>query len=296
MKHLYMKSLAVVAFAAIALNANADNGRLFIIGNATPYGYSLDDAQALLANTDEPAVFTGTIYLKANEEFKFMEAHEWGSTEYGVADVTPVAGSGIELKSGKNDEGYSKITVAEAGNYYMMIDTRNLTATIEKSAYQDTEVQYCSLFLIGGATDGGWSVESGTPLYQSKESPYIYSNGSATLKAAPESFKIARTLKGGGTFDSKYYYFKDSADDAKISTDGTDDRQWSVSAAGSYKIIVNTVDSSITIDSSAGVENVEASGAALIPVYYNLQGQKVANPEKGIYIKVTGNRAEKIVF
>lgn len=30
-------------------------------------------------------------------------------------------------------------------------------------------------------------------------------------------------------------------------------------------------------------------------VYYNLQGQKVANPDKGIYIKVVGNKAVKVV-
>lgn len=31
-------------------------------------------------------------------------------------------------------------------------------------------------------------------------------------------------------------------------------------------------------------------------VYYDLQGRRVANPEKGIYIKKTGNKAEKVLF
>lgn len=42
------------------------------------------------------------------------------------------------------------------------------------------------------------------------------------------------------------------------------------------------------------VEGIEADDAA-IPVYYNLQGQKVVNPDKGIYIRITGNKVEKIV-
>lgn len=32
------------------------------------------------------------------------------------------------------------------------------------------------------------------------------------------------------------------------------------------------------------------------PVYYNLQGVRVANPGKGLYIKVTGNRSEKVIL
>ncbi|MDE6633127.1 MAG: hypothetical protein K2K23_09035, partial [Muribaculaceae bacterium] len=30
--------------------------------------------------------------------------------------------------------------------------------------------------------------------------------------------------------------------------------------------------------------------------YFDLQGRRVANPEKGIYIKKTGNKAEKVLF
>lgn len=42
--------------------------------------------------------------------------------------------------------------------------------------------------------------------------------------------------------------------------------------------------------------DVEEAEAAATPVYYNLQGVRVANPTKGIYIKVTGNKSEKVVF
>ena len=52
----------------------------------------------------------------------------------------------------------------------------------------------------------------------------------------------------------------------------------------------------------AGGENPEGPGAVAgidaenaAPVFYNLQGQKVANPDKGIYIKVAGGKAVKVV-
>lgn len=43
------------------------------------------------------------------------------------------------------------------------------------------------------------------------------------------------------------------------------------------------------------VQGIGEDGNDATPVYYNLQGQKVENPDKGIYIKVTGNKAEKIL-
>lgn len=45
----------------------------------------------------------------------------------------------------------------------------------------------------------------------------------------------------------------------------------------------------------SGVESVISDSDAA-PVYYNLQGVKVANPEKGIYIVVKGDKTSKVIF
>lgn len=45
----------------------------------------------------------------------------------------------------------------------------------------------------------------------------------------------------------------------------------------------------------ASVENIETTDENAIPVYYNLQGQRVNNPEKGIFIKVQGSKVTKIM-
>ena len=301
MKSLLNASLALAlvfgantAFAQDAAGSN-NGGRLYIVGNALSYGYSLDDARALLSLPETPAVFTGTIYLKANEEFKFLEHTEWGGPEYGVPTTDPISGL-VALIKGSNDEGYSKLHVAEDGNYYMVLDTENLTIDINKADYQETQVSYTSLFLVGSATPGNWSVDNGTPLYQSKENPVEYSNAKIALKASPESFKITTAIKGGGSFDSKYYFFRDADDSAKISTDGTDDRQWSVENAADYTVTVNTEASSISIkdNSETAIAEVEA-GVDLPAVYYNLQGVRVDNPAEGLYIEVKGNAARKVL-
>ena len=45
----------------------------------------------------------------------------------------------------------------------------------------------------------------------------------------------------------------------------------------------------------SGVANIELDETAA-PVYYNLQGIRVANPEKGLYIVVKGNKSSKVIF
>ena len=45
----------------------------------------------------------------------------------------------------------------------------------------------------------------------------------------------------------------------------------------------------------AGVENVEIDNNAPAE-YYNLQGVKVANPENGVFIKVQGGKATKVML
>ena len=46
---------------------------------------------------------------------------------------------------------------------------------------------------------------------------------------------------------------------------------------------------------STGVESIE-DGANGEAVYYNLQGVKVTNPDKGIYVKVVNGKAEKVIL
>lgn len=48
--------------------------------------------------------------------------------------------------------------------------------------------------------------------------------------------------------------------------------------------------------SSSSISEVAAEAVAAEAEYFNLQGVKVANPESGLYIRVSGNKAEKVVL
>ena len=53
---------------------------------------------------------------------------------------------------------------------------------------------------------------------------------------------------------------------------------------------------SLDLAKEAGVESIGSDDPNAPVVYYNLQGVKVANPEKGIYIKKQGNKTSKVVL
>ena len=50
-----------------------------------------------------------------------------------------------------------------------------------------------------------------------------------------------------------------------------------------------------TVSKTQGVNDVIAADAEVAPVYYNLQGVRVANPANGLYIKVAGEKASKVL-
>lgn len=57
----------------------------------------------------------------------------------------------------------------------------------------------------------------------------------------------------------------------------------------------NCLAAMFTVNFTQGVNDVIAADADVAPVYYNLQGVRVANPANGLYIKVVGEKASKVL-
>ena len=289
-----MKKFYTLAAALMMGALGAQAGQLFLAGDATLYGWNLDDAQALLSTPDNDNIYTGTLYLKGEQEFKILASYEFGGTEYGAAPDASLTDGKITLASGINDEGYGKIKVVEDGYYLITIDTENLSATFVKSVYQESEVIYSTLFMVGSATAGNWSVDNGTPMYQNPENPCEFSAMNIELNEG--TFKIANALKGGGTWGGKYWFFR-NADNAELMTlDQEGDLQWSIITAGNYNIVANTATGAISIKAaqSSSISDIAAPDAAA--EYYNLQGVRVMNPANGLYIVRQGGKTFKTLL
>lgn len=72
-------------------------------------------------------------------------------------------------------------------------------------------------------------------------------------------------------------------------TDGYDSSDWTYFAVDFWMKNCGEV-----VLEESGVEGIATENAA--PVYYNLQGVRVANPENGLFIKRQGTKAEKVAL
>lgn len=267
----------------------AQAGNLWIAGDATPYGWTLDEATALVSRP-ESQIYTGTLYLTTNNGFKFLTTMDFGNDEIGAAAGETLTDGKIKLAKGTLDNGYDQIKVPENGNYYMSVNLETMEAEIVKSAYQESEIKYCSLFMVGSATPGKWELNNATPLYQEQNTPYVYKN---TVELEAGSFKIATAIKN---YDHpEYWYYKDASNPDKMVLGQEGDVQWEITKDGSYTVTANTVDNSISIkEVSSGVADIATDNAPAI--FYTLDGVKVNNPAKGLYIVKQGSKVSKVIL
>ena len=286
-----MKNLALVAASLLLVSASASADRLYLAGDALAYGWSLDDAQALLSAPDYSNQFSGTIYLKGGQDFKLLTTTDFGNLEYGSAEDSE--NGKYTLAAGTTDEGYGKLRVAADGNYLITVDLDAMSATVELSAYQETPVQYSSLFMVGSATNGGWSVDEGTPMYQNPETPVEFSAKGDLLEG---TFKITTAIKGGGTWNGKYWFFRNADNEALMTLDQEGDLQWNISEAGSYIVTGNVATGAISIKSNTDTSVADMAADLSEAVYYTIDGIKAENPAHGLYIRVQGGKASKVLL
>ena len=77
----FTKSILCGTLLAVGvLNVNAQ-GKLYIIGPATEAGWSPAKSVSMLSDAGDANVFKATVYLKANEEFKFLTEPEFTKIE-----------------------------------------------------------------------------------------------------------------------------------------------------------------------------------------------------------------------
>lgn len=128
---------------------------------------------------------------------------------------------------------------------------------------------------------------------EKKQFKTITFDGSASIKADKGVYDKGTWTNG--TASAAYVKaYAEGEDDAEAdeTTDAVESfRTVTFTATGTCKL------SSISFDleTSTGVEEIEAEATGEA-AYYNLQGVHVANPAHGIYIRVQGNRATKVML
>ena len=291
-KTFTQRFLGCILLAASALTANAAD-RLLIVGDGVWGGWSIDNSVVMLNTADAPDVFKATVNLKANSDFKFLTATDWGNLEYRAGDtgVTLTEGVATPLVTSDENSNDNKFQVSETANYEIVCDLAAKTIVVNKAAYQDNALNHTALWLIGSATPGNWNIADGAMLTPKIGNPTVFAG---TVDLVEGEMKIAVNSQTGY---GQTFYQRDATNDAKM-VFGGDDNKWNITQAGKYDVTVDVVNMSISIikAGSSSVSSIESEANAET-VVYDLRGNRVSANTlcPGIYIEKCGSKTRKII-
>ncbi|MDE6276508.1 MAG: hypothetical protein K2M06_00185 [Muribaculaceae bacterium] len=299
------KFYTLLAGAALALSASAAEpaAQLYVIGPAAVTGCEADWNPAMgkeCTKTDQAGVFTLDLSLETQQYFGFVQTLNEDWAVVNAVRYVPAAGQLLQegLNPMKFNSGDSSFCLPE-GDFTLTINTVDLTIKVDGAVV----VEMGDLYLRGAMNEWSCSDE-----YKFAKNGEVYTLNVALLEAGQE-FKIGneswlysfvaaeRVTPIGGdeeeiepnnhlVLDVPYYYTTEAGDGYNNAMEET---------AENVLITLDLENETIVFTKDAGVGSVAVAeeGAA---VYYNLQGVRVANPEKGLFIQVKGGKAAKVVL
>lgn len=205
---------------------------LYLIGDATPNGWNVDDATEMKPITNTPKGFTWTGNLSLGE-FKFITT---------LGEFTPSYNKGdddtkLYLRENSSDPYDEKFEITQGGVYTIKVNLITLRITITKGEGPE----YTELWFVGNPT--GWSFE---PMTVNPLDPFVF-HFNADLSAGGE-FKIGTAA---GSWDAVFY--RPPVDLTPEGTDldvdkwaGNPDNKWDITG-GVYKIKLDTREMKIDI-------------------------------------------------
>ncbi|MBC3538981.1 SusF/SusE family outer membrane protein [Rufibacter sediminis] len=214
---------------------------LWIVGDATPNGWNIDNPNKLRVDRSNPYVFTYNEVLKAGE-FKFpTSTGNWGTDFYmPLTNYQDLSLTGVQLVRGGSPDLKWKITTP--GAYKIKLDLETMKIDI-KPFTPPTQIWF-----VGDATPNGWDIGNATLLVSDAANPNIFTYTGA-LKAGEFKFPLQKDFSGD-------YYMPITANEDVTGTEmkfvpgGQPDNKWKISAAqaGNYKITIDVLHETIKFE------------------------------------------------
>lgn len=149
-------------------------------------------------------------------------------------------------------------------------------------------------YLVGDAPLQ-WNFGAETPTFTEGE------NGVFTLAytgTITDTFKIVKNAAWANSYSSKGAIELGESYTLDGPADPIDNMSVAAAEGWVNPVFTLTVGETVTlkVTTNAGIAAVEADENAAPAIYYNLQGQRVANPENGMFIRVQGDKATKVAL
>jgi hypothetical protein len=234
----------VVNLADLTISVEKQAGpayaRIWIVGDATPYGWNIDNPNEMRVDPSDPFIFTYNEILKAGE-FKFpTSTGNWGTDFYmPLTNYQDLNNQGVKLVKGGSPDYKWKITTP--GAYKIALNIRDMTISIKPFT------PYEKLWIVGDATPNGWNIDNPNQMVKDAANPYVFTY-EGTLKAG--EFKIPTATGNWGTD----YFMPPVAGQgisgtvAKFIPGGNPDNKWKITQEGNYRITLNQLYETILIE------------------------------------------------
>ncbi len=214
---------------------------LFMVGDATPAGWSIDNPTPLTKQSQYIFVFEGT--LNVGEMKLCIQTGIWD-----VPFIRPLEDGCKINKDGVENADFvnvanpdSKWKVEEAGQYRLTFDLENYKITSEylgeAEAPTKEPIEAEAVYMVGDATPAGWSIDEPTQL--TKESQYIFVYEGELV---PGEIKLCIET---GSWDAPF--IRPTSEACQISLAGVDsedfifvtnpDNKWKVTESGQYRLV-----------------------------------------------------------
>ena len=213
--------------------------QIFIVGDASPSGWDIDNPKAFTQSQTNPFIFTYEANLTTGS-FKILAGAKgnWCGEWYRpLTDGQALSATTVDQNSGCSVDNKWNVTSGDVGRYKIELNTENNTISIKK----------VNLYIIGDGGPNGWNI--GTP------TPMTYSNGNYTYTGPLNAgeFKISK-FKGDwcdGDWINAATSNQNILNGSYIGTHACDgpDNKWKLQSgdAGNYQISINLDSQSMTI-------------------------------------------------
>lgn len=230
-----------------------------------------------------------------------------------MAEVTGSKGK-VVIKIGSalvSPDGYSNSDIKTSGNDYCV-----WTKTDVGGGGDDPEIDPSmpeKFYVIGEVNGKTWAPNDGVEMTKKDNLFYAHVTVKGGAQATEGFFSFAKSLSskdgnngGWDELNASGNRFAPTVDTSLATlgqpqafvacTDGNNAKAFSA-PNGEYTIVVDWPDKTARLEpyTWTGIDEIVSDEEAA-PVYFNLQGQRVDNPEKGIYIMVRGTKATKVIF
>lgn len=217
--------------------------RLYLIGGATPGGWTIERATPMTIDAENKDVFTWEGRLE-NKDFRFICQNTSDTWWPGFVKDLDNEGKVKYYATNPGDENDIKFMIDKPGTYRITINTSTRDVVIDPIEVEEPDPE---LYLIGDATEGGWEVTDATPMTYIKSSSTFEWEG--RLKGGLIRFVCQNTSRGFWPG-----YAKDmSAEGNKMKYFETapskdEDKSFDIILPGKYKITANISTRDVVID------------------------------------------------